>query len=272
VVSPAGPVTTMGRLTAGLELLRSHKFEVTVVGPLRSKEASSFLSASDSRRSAALRKALRGFDAVWFTRGGYGSARLLQGSGWDVAGPWLIGFSDATSLLWARYARSLPGGVHGPVVNGLSTEPSLSIERVLNILKGQPTAPLTLHHLSGPTAPISGPVIAGNLTVATSLLGTPFMPSLAGHIVVLEDVAEPSYKVDRMLTQWHLAGAFEGVKAIVFGTFDPTPNTETLQVLAERTDALGIPVYICSSVGHHGEVSALPIGSPVKLSRSRLHL
>jgi muramoyltetrapeptide carboxypeptidase len=271
VVSPAGPIVDRERFECGLDVLRAQQFMVEVVGPLSSRHGSTFLSAPDEARATALRKALRTAEAVWYSRGGYGSARLLTAKGWDLAGAWVVGFSDATAMLWARYARGLSGGVHGPVVNGLGAEPKDSLDRLFAMLTHQATSAISVHHLGGPSRAVSGPVIAGNLAVATSLLGTPHLPDLSGHIVVFEDVAEPAYKVDRMLTQWLQSGALEGVRALVFGTFDAVPNPESYEVIAERTEQLGIPIYTCSRIGHHGEVAALTIGQQVRLSPKGLN-
>jgi muramoyltetrapeptide carboxypeptidase len=270
VVSPSGPIANPEQFQAGIDALHPYDCEVEVVGQLSPRSASAYLSAPDQSRAKSLRNALRASDAVWYSRGGYGSSRLLTSSGWDHVGPWVIGFSDATALLWARYARGISGGIHGPVVNAMSTEPTASKQRLMAILQHQPTEPLPLTHLGGPTSPVTGPVIAGNLAVASTLIGTPFMPNLAGHILVLEDVGELPYKVDRMLTHWHLAGVLDGVAAIVFGTFDAVPNPQTYEVLVERTDSLGVPVYACPSIGHHGECSALVIGRSMRIARNKL--
>jgi muramoyltetrapeptide carboxypeptidase len=273
VVSPSGPVATTDRLSAGVDKLRAYGFEVDLVGPTSSKvstETPEYFAASDTKRQAAMRKALTEADAVWFSRGGYGAARVLDGNGWDRHGPWLVGFSDATATLWARYARGIGGGIHGPVVNGLSSEPTDSVDRLLQILRHQTTEPLALQHLSGSTSLVSAPIIAGNLCVATSLIGTPFMPLLDGHVVVFEDVSEPPYKVDRMLTQWRQSGLLNGVVALIFGTFDSTPNPLTYEVLVERTEDLGIPIYSCARIGHHGETAPLVIGQSVRISRGKL--
>ncbi len=270
VISPSGPIQDDERFTRGLAVLRTH-FTVDVVGPLSTRNGLSFLSGPDPVRASALRKALRTADAVWYSRGGYGSARLLSSTGWDRPGPWIIGFSDATALLWARYAHGLLGGVHGPVVSGLGAEPPSSVARLMALLSNNDVEPLPLHRLGGSVGVAAGPVIAGNLTVATSLLGTRFMPDLTGHILVFEDVAEPPYKVDRMLTQWVHSGALRDVCALVFGTFDAIPNPETYEVIAERVEHLGVPIYTCPHIGHHGEVAALAVGQRMRISRNRLH-
>jgi muramoyltetrapeptide carboxypeptidase len=275
IVSPSGPCTTADivELKVTAERFGLEGWETEVVGatpPSHSADGASFLAASDGVRRRSLIKALKNFDAVIFSRGGYGAARLLESTGWDTQGPWLIGFSDATALLWARYAAGLEGGVHGPVAKNLCVQPEWCTNRLVSLLKGEPLDALKLTHLAGPTSKVTAPVLAGNLAVATSLLGTPNMPATEGHMLVLEDVNEPSYKVDRMLTQWRLSGRLAGVAAIVFGVFDAIPNPETYEVLVERTEDLGMPIYSSLDIGHHGICAALTIGKPATISRNRL--
>lgn len=274
IVSPSGPLDQHDAeaVERGCESLRSYGWEPQVIGPRRRAPAPPYLAATDSGRRGSLRRALREFDAVVFSRGGYGSARLLEGSGWDIEGPWMMGFSDATALLWARYRAGLLGGVHGPCAKDFATDPQWSLDRAAALLSGMSIESLRLTHLCGPATKVSGPIIAGNLTVACSLLATPHMPDTTGHILVLEDVNEPPYKVDRMLTQWRLAGRLGSVAAVVFGVFDAVPKPDTYEVLLERTDDLGIPVYCTIDVGHHGVCAALPIGRSASISRSRLAL
>ncbi|MFN7898348.1 MAG: LD-carboxypeptidase, partial [Synechococcaceae cyanobacterium] len=124
-------------------------------------------------------------------RGGWGSARLLERPLPQPPG-WLLGFSDVTSLLWARWAQGQSGGIHGPLLTTLAAEPAWSRERLRALLFGEPLAPLQGESWSGGVA--EGPLLAANLTVATHLLGTPHLPALDGAILVLEDVGEAPYR------------------------------------------------------------------------------
>jgi muramoyltetrapeptide carboxypeptidase len=272
IVAPSGPLDAEGELELICDTLRDLDLRPTVVGRMRTGGSTSpdYLAASDTSRLRSLNKALREFDVVLFVRGGYGATRLLEHRGWDRPGPWLVGFSDATALLWARYARGLGGGVHGPVGRALLTEPEWSVARLVSTLKGEAVSPLTLTHMTGPTAPVQGPVLAGNLCVATALIGTPHLPQLRDHLVVFEDVGEPPYKVDRMLTQWRLSGLLDGIAGLVFGTFDAVPQPATLEVIIERTSSLGVPVWFTDTVGHHGVCAAMEIGAQVRATRSAL--
>ena len=112
-----------------------------------------------------------------------------------------------------------------------------------------------------------------NLTVATHLLGTPHWPDLDGAILVLEDVGEAPYRIERMLTHWRLGGALQRLGGIGLGSFsgcdDPTPQERSSfsleEVLRERTADLGIPVVAGLPIGHGDCNAALPLGVRARL-------
>jgi len=214
-------------------------------------------------------------------RGGWGAARLLEQPLALPAG-WLLGFSDVTSLLWAQLARGLGGAIHGPLVTSLASEPEWSRQRLRDLLFGHPLADLQGVGWSGGIA--SGPLVAGNLTVATHLLGTGHLPDLRGAILILEDVGEAPYRLDRLLTHWRLCGALQQLAGIGLGRFtdcdDPesepgeagpeSPRRFTAeQVLRDRTTDLGIPVVAGLPVGHGPGNAALPLGVRARLDGQR---
>jgi muramoyltetrapeptide carboxypeptidase len=204
-------------------------------------------------------------------RGGWGAARLLESGAQThdpvAGGRWLLGFSDVTSLLWARQAAGRTGGIHGPMVTTLAAEPDWSQQRLRDLLFGAPVAPLQGEGWCGGAA--EGPLLVGNLTVATHLLGTAHLPPLNGAVLVLEDVGEAPYRIDRLLTHWRLCGALQKLAAIGFGSFsdcdDPESPTPLELVLRERTADLGIPVLAGLPVGHTAGNAALPLGVRARL-------
>ena len=203
-------------------------------------------------------------------RGGWGAARLLeQPIRWQSG--WLLGFSDVTALLWARQAAGFAGGIHGPLLTTLAEEPDWSRDRLRNLLFGQ-TVP-SLQGRGGGGGVGTGPLLVANLTVATHLLGSRFVPPLEGAILVLEDVGEAPYRIDRMLTQWRLNGSLQGLAGLGFGNFEgcgdePRDASECFnleQVLEDRTADLGIPRVMDLPVGHRAGNAALPIGEMARL-------
>lgn len=215
-------------------------------------------------------------------RGGWGAARLLEGPlPMPLKEGWLLGFSDVTSLLLAQQAKGLRGAVHGPMVTTLADEPSWSQERLRQLLFGEVPGPLQGTAWRGGRA--EGPLLVANLTVATHLLGTEHLPDLEGAVLILEDVGEAPYRIERMLTHWRLCGALQQLAGIGFGSFQgcEEPDGEGVsagerfsleQVLRERTADLGIPVVAGLPVGHEPGNAALPLGVPCRLDGGNAEL
>jgi muramoyltetrapeptide carboxypeptidase len=210
-------------------------------------------------------------------RGGWGSARLLERP-LAAEEHWLLGFSDVTSLLWARQAAGLPGGIHGPMVTTLGAEPEWSQERLRALLFGEALLPLQGTVWNPGQA--EGPCLAGNLTVATHLLGTPHLPDLSGAILLFEDIGEAPYRIDRMLSHWRLSGALQQIAGLGFGSFsdcegdeddarDPQHSFGLQAVLQERCGDLGIPVIADLPFGHRCGNAAIPIGRRARLDGER---
>ena len=185
-------------------------------------------------------------------------------------------------MLWAQVARGHGGAIHGPLVTSLATEPEWSRQRLRDLLFGHPLADLQGVGWSGGTA--SGPLVAGNLTVATHLLGTGHLPDLRGAILILEDVGEAPYRLDRLLTHWRLCGALQQLAGIGLGRFtgcddpdgepgdtsaEPARRFTAEQVLRDRTADLGIPVVAGLPVGHGPGNAALPLGVRARLDGQR---
>jgi muramoyltetrapeptide carboxypeptidase len=287
-VRPVAASSALGddaRLAAGLAILREWGLEVED-NPVLGGRRWGYLAGSDAERAADLRPGEPGAVAPALyacARGGWGAARLLEQSLQQPEG-WLLGFSDVTSLLWDRVARGLGGGVHGPLLTTLAAEPAWSQERLRALLFGEPVAELEAVGWRAGLA--EGPLLVANLTVASHLLGSPHLPDLQGAILVLEDVGEAPYRIERMLTHWRLCGALKQLAGLGFGSFEgwreadgradePEEHRFDLdQVLRERSLDLGIPVVAHLPVGHTPGNAALPLGAWARLDgvRGRLSL
>ncbi|MGM0914355.1 MAG: S66 peptidase family protein [Pseudomonadota bacterium] len=209
--------------------------------------------------------------AVWAIRGGYGAAQLLDGIDWArlAANPKpLVGYSDVTVLLDHWHRHGLPA-IHGPVVKaagGLLDAHDESEEygvlrrqlrETLALIDG-PTAldPITYPIAGWDKAPgrLTGPLVGGNLTTLASLVGTPAAFSAPpGALVILEDVGEPWYRLERALWQLVQGGALDRAAAVCLGTFEGCPpwGDERLEaILAETLAPLGLPLYHGLPIGH----------------------
>ena len=304
VITPSGALREFEAFQQGLEIWRSQGYNVELQPNWDARDG--YLAGNDRERRRQLAEAWQDPECrgILCTRGGYGSARLLEDWTWSLAEPlkvgglkvestqelkvegtktvsnvqpsiiqpstpkWLIGFSDITGLLWSLFQEGI-AGVHGPVLTTIAAEPEWSLQRLFDCVAGRYLEPLRGVGWGGGTA--RGILLPANLTVATHLLGTPVQPCLEGIILALEDVTEAPYRIDRMLTQWRMSGAFQGVRGIALGRFsrcDPPkdiPSWTVEQVLRDRLGDLGIPIVSDLPFGHEGANAALPIGQPVEL-------
>ncbi|MCP9858419.1 MULTISPECIES: LD-carboxypeptidase [unclassified Cyanobium] len=280
LVAASSALADLERLEAGLAVLASWGLELDGDPTRLPARRWGYLAGRDAERAGDL---LPTSDdpgvppaLLACVRGGWGSARLLERP-LEAAGGWLLGFSDVTSLLWHRLAMGRGGAIHGPLLTTLAAEPAWSQERLRALLFGEPLGDLEGESWEGGQA--EGPLLAANLTVATHLLGTPHLPDLDGAILILEDVGEAPYRIDRMLTHWRLCGALQRLRGLGFGSFeacdDPqdtggdTPHFSLEQVLRERTADLGIPVLAGLPVGHGRVNAALPLGVHARIDGDR---
>lgn len=220
VVAPAFPIDGK-KFDAGLDALRASGVHVKLMPHCRGA-AQGLFAASDAERAADFQEAWSdpAVDLILCARGGYGCARILplldfealKRCGNDVV---VSGFSDVTALLFAmdRFGAGIP--LAGPMLVSLAERNGETERAFASAIDGQAPEWGTLRVLRPGTA--RGRVLAGNLAVAASLAGTPYLPDSAGRILVLEEVGEPAYKVDRMLNQLSQAGWFARCAAVVFG-------------------------------------------------------
>lgn len=271
VVAPSGIYDPV-RLETGLAIARSHGLEPHVLPGARAPWR--FLASDDATRLGHLAQALTepGWDAVWIARGGYGITRLLPHLPLDrVDQRPVIGFSDVTALLQALPAH-VPR-VHGPMPHSLPINDNASADALFALLSGKVVAPLEGTPWIAGSA--QGPLVVGNLTMFAALCGTRWQPRWRDAIVVLEDVGEAPYRIDRVLQQLKQAGAFDGVAAVCFGDFDkcdpPSGADYTLRdILVDAVRDLGVPVLGDLGVGHGKRNQALIWGSTARLDSGRL--
>ncbi|MBE9181255.1 LD-carboxypeptidase [Oculatella sp. LEGE 06141] len=264
VVAPSGTLRELDAFQRGVEVWRSRGYRVECCSGYDDRWG--YLAGRDASRRSQLATALNDPECcgVLCARGGYGGARLLEDWTWTLSEPkWLVGFSDITSLLWSLSTLGI-SGVHAPLLTTLAAEPDWSIQRLFDWVEGRSLRPLQGMGWGGGST--SGILLPANLTVATHLLNTSAQPSLQGVILALEDVSEAPYRIDRMLTQWRMSGAFQQVCGIALGRFSQCqppanlPSFTVEEVLRDRLADLGIPVVSNLPFGHDGENAALPVG------------
>jgi muramoyltetrapeptide carboxypeptidase len=270
VVAPAGPVPP-DAFAAGAAILGGR---YTLVHDERIFARQGFLAGDDDARAGELARALADptLAAIFCARGGYGLMRILDrldAAAFARAPKLVVGFSDVMALhAWAY--RAGVASLHAPVVTQLGRVPAEDAAALFDACESaSPPAPVTgLNAISGGRA--EGPLVGGNLELISRLVGTPWALPLDGAILLLEEVGERPYRLDRQLTQLRLAGALDRLAGVVLGDFvecaekDGSPPAAEA-VLAERLGGRGIPVVSGAPVGHGTRNRALPHGTRVRL-------
>ncbi|MEZ5681540.1 MAG: LD-carboxypeptidase [Erythrobacter sp.] len=247
-------------------------------------EQDGYLAGTDAARAADLSAMFADPEvrAIFAIRGGWGGARILPLLDWDAirANPkLLIGYSDTTALHLAIAARGGFATIHGP--NAASRWEKASWESLWQLAFTGETPVLggvgeeadvgrPGRTLSGGKA--QGRLLGGNLTIISTLLGTPWMPDLRGAVLFVEDVNEAVYRVDRMLQQLKLSGILDGLSGVVFGQCtrcdpdDPEASGFSLDdVVDHHLGSLGIPAFTGANFGHVRNQLCLPHGAQVEI-------
>lgn len=276
VVAPAG-IFDRARLDAAEAALRARGHRVVEGAHIDARHR--WFAGTASQRAADLAAALTRLDVdtVWFARGGSGTADLLGALPWGAMdGREVWGFSDATAFFAAAWGRGRTRGVHAPVLHSLLDGPDAdSQDAVWALLEHGVAPPLPGRRLCGPaTAPIA-PVVGGNLCVLASLCGTPWAPDLRGVILLLEDVGERPYRLDRLLGQLAQAGHLDGLAGVALGEFQlpshpADADIDLDAVFAERLGPLGVPVVAGLPVGHGRRNRPFCQGAPMQLTDAGL--
>ena len=268
LLAPAGPLRGPVDVATGEANARSLGWEPRTGAHVLDRHG--YFAGRDADRLADLNRALRddAIDAVWCLRGGYGIMRLLDGVDYDAVRrrpkP-LIGFSDITALHAALAREADLVTLHGPVArNPLTPLTRASLVRA-TAQRGDPCGRAPgARAIRGGRA--SGRLAGGNLALLAALAGTRWAPRFDGAVLLLEDVNEAVYRMDRMLVQLRLAGMLDGVRAIVFGQCTDCPEDSgdgrrTLDdVLAETADALRVPCLAGIPLGHVEDQWTFPLG------------
>ncbi len=291
LIAPASAVAE-NEFNRALENIKNLGF-VPKVGKNAQKRYN-FLAGTDKERLEDLHWAFSDDEvkAVWCIRGGFGTSRILPEIDYNLIRKnpkILIGYSDITTLLTAVYQNSGLVVFHGP--GGSSTYSDYTKKHVLDVLTS-PSTPYKIELSADNQAreeavyktevitkgKAKGKLIGGNLSLLVAIAGTKYaLKNTKGKILFIEDVNEPPYKVDRMLTQLRQTIDMKQLAGIALGIFadNSTPrrtNTETqpttpqppsptiIDVFKDRLGDLGIPVVYGLSFGHIRDQFTLPVG------------
>lgn len=243
-----------------------------------------YFAGEDEARAADINRFFADPDIrMIFARGGWGSARVLPLLDYELitGNPKiLLGYSDATALINGVHSQTGLVTFHGP--SPLDRYSAGWFERVImggdvvtmeNLAEIDEEELVQTEHrvrtLSGGKA--RGPILGGNLTVLTAILGSTYVPDFEGAILFLEDVNEAVYRVDRMLTQLSLAGILDRISGFVFGRCtecEPGSGYGSLtleDVLDQHIRPLGIPAFSGSMIGHIDQQFTIPLGIDMEI-------
>ncbi|MEZ5312942.1 MAG: LD-carboxypeptidase [Thermoanaerobaculia bacterium] len=295
-VAPAGALDRE-RMERAKERLGELGYRVVARDDLYSEEG--FLAGDDERRAAELMQAFLDpeVDAILSGTGGYGTMRILARLDYEAirAHPKIfIGFSDITGLHAALVRRAGIVTFHAPMpaylFGGEEPPAAFALDGFFRAL-GRPAAgescdftvtipPEAPQPASWGHGKARGRLVGGNLSLVAALEGTPYAFRTDGAILLLEDLREAPYRVDRMLRQLELAGRLDHLAGVVLGQFtrefdredaprDPDPRYTTNGVLEQYFAERGIPVLWNFPVGHHPMNATLPEGGVVEIDADR---
>ena len=246
-----------------------------------------YLAGTDAERAADVNAMFADEEvkAVFAVRGGWGCARLLPLVDWDLirAHPkLLVGFSDVTALHLAFAARAGFPSIHAP--NAANTWARTSWESFWRLAFAGDTPVLGASQALDLASPdrlafgtirpgkARGRLLGGNLSVLSTLVGTPWLPDFDGAILFLEDVGEAEYRIDRMLNQLALAGVLGKVAGVVFGQCSRCTagvadysGFTVPQLLEQYLLPLGVPPFGGANIGHVADQLSLPVGVEVEI-------
>jgi muramoyltetrapeptide carboxypeptidase len=290
LVAPAGPLLERDHIQRAVELCRALDYEPVVAEHAAARYG--YLAGTDAERLADLNGAIRdrAIDGIWCLRGGYGVTRILDGVDFEALArspkP-VIGLSDITALLAGVtrvsgvVAFHAPGARHPmPAFSRRHFERVLMCAEPAGALEHLPARPDVLLPLDDRVVTLregvaEGPLAGGNLSLLQCLIGTRWLPDLDGAILVLEDVNEDLYRVDRMLAHLRAAGALSRLAGVAIGRFTEMKchNADGVfgfdEVLGHYLLPLGIPVALGLPFGHIDDQWTLPLGARARLDAGR---
>lgn len=281
VIAPSSHVG-LDALTPSIDRLQASGIDVTLHPQTELRLHQSAGSAAE--KAAALNESLLNpdTDAVLFAVGGNRAAAMLDAIDFnaiaDIAKP-VMGFSDGTSLLLALAAKTKAQAIHGPTLNRLAKLPDAEYQAALDALNGEPIN-IPLHDTDWiQDGEATGPLFGGNLSVFQSLIGTPYMPDLAGAILFFEDIGDELSRYDRMLAHIRLAGIFDQCAGVIFGDMSEARDTgrkpfgfTLADVVAEHCGGVDGPIILNAPFGHKGSFYPFILGCSCYVSRETLRV
>ncbi|HEY9164589.1 MAG TPA: LD-carboxypeptidase [Candidatus Kryptonia bacterium] len=286
VISPASPPKDSSKVQAGVRYFESLGYRVTISQNVF--DSYGYLAGTDEERADDINQAFadKNVKAIICSRGGYGTPRILDRVDYSVIrqNPKIfVGYSDITSLQLAIFKKTrlvtfsgpMMGVEFGEKIDSYSEESFFKI--VTSVRKpGKVKNPQSLKAAFKGKRNSVGRLLGGNLTMISVILGTEYVPSFDEAVLLIEEVNEEPYSVDRMFTQLRLAGILDKLNGFALGQFtncspeDPAKPHRTLeQILDEDIFSIGKPSISNLAYGHLPVKMTLPIGTLVSIDPAR---
>jgi muramoyltetrapeptide carboxypeptidase len=270
-VAPASPAFDRELVSAGLRALEAHGYRPL----LQADRRDGHLAGSVQERAAELEAAFAdpAVDAVICLRGGYGSGQLLPLLDIEriaAGGKPLIGMSDITHLL-VPLAAAGASCVWGPMLVTHATASEYTASAFRETLSGRPHSVEAATAVTIVPGEARAPLTGGTTSILCATLGTPWELETEGRLLLLEDVGEEPYRIDRLLTQLSQAGKLDAAVGFVVSEHErcapawPDRSQTMMQVLRRHLEPLGKPCLYGLPLGHGEHLASVPFGVPVVL-------
>ena len=257
------------KLNSGIQIIEALGFKVKVPEEIFKKKR--YLAGDDIVRANVVNDLFQdpAIDGIICARGGFGALRILDHLNWNIIKqnpkPF-VGFSDNTAILLAIIDETGNSVIHGPNVVSFAHAAKETIDAFYKSLNGSPhIIDITNGRIIRPGM-CKGILKGGNMATISHLLGTRFQSDFKDAVLFFEDIGEPAYKIDRMLTQMKMAGLFNGIRGVITGSFENCDNYEYLEeILYEIFEGYNVPV-LSGLDSVHGKVNlSLNMGARIKM-------
>lgn len=285
LISPASPVSDSSRIEKAVAYLERMGYRAVVGGNVGNKHG--YLAGTDEVRLDDLHSMFRNKEvkAIICLRGGYGTPRIIDKIDFKLIAKnpkIFVGYSDITAIQMAIYKKTGLVTFAGPMAavdlwNDVSRYSEELFWRILTSNKklGKLDFPENTKLSSISKGKMRGVVLGGNLALITAMMGSAYLPKFDDSILMLEDIGEAPYRLDRMFNQIRLAGIFDNAEGILLGQFtdcEPKDDDPTLtidEVIQSYFAGLKTPVVANFPHGHVKEKATVPYGIEIKVNADK---
>ncbi len=275
VCAPSGRFD-MERLEKGIQVLKHLGFQVQAPEAIFQKKR--YFAGNDVSRARIVNQLFSdpGINGIICARGGFGSLRILDYLDWDMIRrnpkPF-VGFSDITAILMSIINETGMPVIHGPNVVSLAAADENTITSFKNTICGLKEMIEIPDGKAIREGVCTGILKGGNLATLSHLMGTRFQPDFSGAVLFFEDIGEPAYKIDRMLTQMKISGLFDKIHGVMTGSFKNCDNEEYIEeIIYECFDEYKVPILSGLDAGHGKTNLSLVFGKTLQMDTTALKI